>query len=223
MLEKIYWFSARIKNCDPGNWKYLGPHCALVETNEDEGSEVRKVSFQHQNSDCFAAQLDCANPFFLNHQEVYCAYDSCPWPIARSSSVHDSKLFVTSRVIHEGVDEQADAVSQVKGYHIFNFRGKLKVIAVPFIEGSHCPKKKDQLLGVAKFLKKMHDNGFVHGDIRLLNIVFTEKHEDSQLIDLDFGGKDDDDSLVYPPGYKEVLRDGHRVGIAAQHISLPCF
>jgi serine/threonine protein kinase len=91
----------------------------------------------------------------------------------------------------------------------------LKVIAVPFIEGSHIPQNKDQLLGVANFLKKMHDNGFVHGDIRLLNI---EKPEDSQLIDFDFGGKDDDDSLVYPPGYIKVLRDGDRVGIAGQRI-----
>jgi hypothetical protein len=82
MLEQIYWFRTRIDNCkncdpgnckkcDPGNWKYLGPHCALVETNEHEGGKVRKVSFRRQNSDCFAAQLDCANPFFLNHQEVY--------------------------------------------------------------------------------------------------------------------------------------------------------
>jgi hypothetical protein len=123
MLEQIYWFSARIKNCDPGNWKCLGPHCALVENNEDEGSEVRKVSFRRQNSDCFAAQLDCANPFFLNHQGVYRAYDSRPWPIARSSSVYDSKLFVTPRVIHEGVDEQADAVSQVEGYRISILEG----------------------------------------------------------------------------------------------------
>jgi hypothetical protein len=73
-------------------------------------------------------------------------------------------------------------------YRIFNFRGKLKVIAVPFIEGSHCPQSKEQLLVVAKCLKKMHDNGLVHGDIRLLNIVFTEKPEDSQLIDSDFRG-----------------------------------
>jgi hypothetical protein len=188
MLKQIYWFSARIKNCDPGNWKYLGPHCALVETNEDEGSEVRKVSFRLQNSDCFAAQLDCANPFFLNHQEVYRAYDSRPWPIARSSSVYDSKLFVIPRVLHEIVDKKPDAVNQVEGYRIFDFRGKLKVIAVPFIEGSHCPQSKEQLVVVTKYLKKMHDNGFVHGDIRLLNIVFTENPEDSQLIDFDFWG-----------------------------------
>jgi hypothetical protein len=39
-------------------------------------------------------------------------------------------------------DERADAVSQVEGYRIFNFRGKLKVIAVPFIEGRHYPSEQ---------------------------------------------------------------------------------
>jgi serine/threonine protein kinase len=152
----------------------LGPHCALV-----ENIAGQKVSCRRQNGFCFAAQLDCANPFFLNHQEVYRAYDSRPWPIARNSSVYDSKIFITPTTIYEAADdEQADAASQDK-YRIFNFRGKLKVIAIPFIEGSHIPQNKDQLLGVANFLKKMHDTGFVHGDIRLLNIVFTEKPEDS--------------------------------------------
>jgi serine/threonine protein kinase len=94
----------------------------------------------------------------------------------------------------------------------------LKVIAVPFIEGSHCPQSKEQLLGVANYLKKMHDVGFVHGDIRLLNIVFTEKADDSQFIDFDFGGKVDDNSPVYPPGYNEILRDRERIGIANEPI-----
>jgi serine/threonine protein kinase len=116
------------------------------------------------------------------------------------------------------VDENAKVAFQDQRYRIFDFRGKLKVIAVPFIEGSHVPQSKEQLLGVAKFLKKMHDSEFVHGDIRLLNIVFTKKPEDSQLIDFDFGGKGDDDSLVYPPGYKRPLEDGLRIGEGEERI-----
>jgi hypothetical protein len=218
MLKQIYWFSARVKKCNQGNWKYLSPHCALVSAAAEE-NEDRKVSCRRQNSVCFAAQLDCANPFFLNHQEVYRAYDSRPWPIARSSSVYDSGLFVVTREIDEVkvVDKRA-ADTFEDGYRVFDFGGQLKVIAIPFIEGSHCPQNKEQLVYVAKFLKTMHDQGFVHGDIRLLNIVFTANPSDSQLIDFDFGGREDDNSLVYPPGYKRILEDGERVGIAHQRI-----
>jgi serine/threonine protein kinase len=137
--------------------------------------------------------------------------------MTRSSTVYDSKKFVNSRDIEvTEVDQKADV--PVAGYRIFNGLGGLKVIAVPFIEGSHQPQNKAQLLGVAKFLKKMHDQGFVHGDVRLLNIVFTDEASDCQLIDFDFGGRSDDPLLVYPPGYKEMLGDGKRIGSAGDRI-----
>jgi hypothetical protein len=46
MLKQIYWFSARVKECDQGDWEYLGPHCVLVPaaTEQNEGSKDRKVS-----------------------------------------------------------------------------------------------------------------------------------------------------------------------------------
>jgi hypothetical protein len=66
MLKQIYWFSAQVKDRNKGNnWKYLGPHCALVPAEENEGSEDRKVSCWRQNFVCFAAQLNCANLCFL--------------------------------------------------------------------------------------------------------------------------------------------------------------
>jgi serine/threonine protein kinase len=126
-------------------------------------------------------------------------------------------MFVTSREIEvTEVDKKADV--PVAGYRIFNVLGGLKVIAVPFIEGSHQPQNKAQLLGVAKFLKRMHDQGFVHGDVRLLNIVFTDEASDCQLIDFDFGGRSDDPLLMYPPGYKKALGDGKRIGSAGHRI-----
>ena len=45
-----------------------------------------------------------------------------------------------------------------------------------------------QFLGVVETLSDMHQNGFVHGDIRLANMVFP-KDGKSSLIDFDFVGK----------------------------------
>ena len=45
-----------------------------------------------------------------------------------------------------------------------------------------------QFLGVVETLSDMHQNGFVHGDVRLANIVFSEDGT-SSLIDFDFVGK----------------------------------
>jgi hypothetical protein len=51
MLEQIYWFRIKIVI---QNWKYLGPHCALVETNEDEGSSPGEFWRQYS--------IDCLQP-----------------------------------------------------------------------------------------------------------------------------------------------------------------
>lgn len=102
-------------------------------------------------------------------------------------------------------------------YRLFDFCGGVEVIAVPFVEGSHVPESMAHLIYAAKFLKKMHDANYVHGDIRLLNMMFTDKPEDSKLIDFDFGGRVASD-LVYPPGYVQLLEDGKRVGVPHEPI-----
>lgn len=60
-------------------------------------------------------------------------------------------------------------------YRMFDFRGGLTVIAIPpFVEGSHIPNSKAQLLEVARHMKRIHEAGLLHGDPRLLNMVFSE-------------------------------------------------
>ena len=87
-------------------------------------------------------------------------------------------------------------------------RGKVEVIAVPFVDGGHICKNVEQALMIVRSLKELHDAGFVHGDIRGLNVVFS--HDSSaQFIDYDFGGKRGE--VNYPPGYKCCLLDGYRV------------
>jgi hypothetical protein len=84
--------------------------------------------------------------------------------------------------------------------------GKVEVIAVPFVAGSHACSNVHEALCLTRFLKEMHTEGFVHGDIRALNIVFAG--DKTMLIDYDFGGIDG--QVEYPPGYEKVLPDGGR-------------
>lgn len=86
-------------------------------------------------------------------------------------------------------------------------RCQVKVIAVPFIEGEHHCTRISQALSITKELEELHRAGFVHGDIRALNIVF-QKNGDAEFIDFDFGGKEG--IVNYPPGYVDILDDGIR-------------
>ncbi len=56
-------------------------------------------------------------------------------------------------------------------------------------------------------LRELHKNGYVHGDIRGFNVLFSENG--GGLIDFDFSGTPDD---TYPPGYRRSLTDGDRIG-----------
>ena len=68
----------------------------------------------------------------------------------------------------------------------------------------------DAALSVVKFLQDKHADGFVHGDIRGVTIVFSDKGE-GWLIDFGFGGKVDE-TLVFPDKYNKMLEDGRRDG-----------
>mmetsp|Transcript_2615 Transcript_2615/g.3566 ORF Transcript_2615/g.3566 Transcript_2615/m.3566 type:complete len:173 (-) Transcript_2615:724-1242(-) len=70
------------------------------------------------------------------------------------------------------------------------------------------PENIQQVIAVAQHLKSLHARGFVHGDVRLLNMVFCNDAEQSALIDFDFGGERG--KTTYPPGYRPTTTDGRR-------------
>lgn len=125
----------------------------------------------------------------------------------------------TQRVLH--VEDSGDGrVMEFRDECSSNFltffddngqRGKVEVIAVPFLKGSHGCTNIDAALSLVDFMQDMHKARFVHGDIRGFNIVFSS--DTGKLIDHDFGGKLDE--VVFPENYKEVLRDGYRIGCDA--------
>jgi len=97
-------------------------------------------------------------------------------------------------------------------HRLWRSEGKLLLIAAPFREGRHFATKPAEFVPIISEFEKLHKQGFVHGDIRGFNTVFTSKQDQGWLIDFDFGGKEHEETTVYPKGYKQALVDGKRPG-----------
>ena len=86
----------------------------------------------------------------------------------------------------------------------------LRVIRTPYRPGFHVATRPTSFLPIIDDLVKLHDMGFVHGDIRGFNTVFDENGRGC-LIDFDLGGEHG--NAQYPPGYRVDLRDGKRIEV----------
>lgn len=96
---------------------------------------------------------------------------------------------------------------------LWQFEGELLLIETDFHEGPQYALSSKDFIPVVSFLQNMHENGYVHGDIRCANIVFNKC-----LIDFDLGGRLQD-SPTYPDGYVRTLDDGSRLGRERQPIT----
>jgi serine/threonine protein kinase len=91
------------------------------------------------------------------------------------------------------------------------------VIAIPFRKGHHVAKHPGDFLPIIDHLEKLHEAGYVHGDIRAYNTLFQGSQ--GFLIDFDFGGKKCE-QLFYPQGYNQLLPDGMRKGRGGMKIEV---
>jgi serine/threonine protein kinase len=86
---------------------------------------------------------------------------------------------------------------------LWDFRGRFSVYATMFYVGQHVAWRPQDFIPVVNHLLWLHQDGFVHGDIRCCNIVFRME-EQGRLIDYDFGGRitgnPDGATPTYPPG-----------------------
>jgi hypothetical protein len=93
----------------------------------------------------------------------------------------------------------------------------IQIIATPYRPGQHVATRPKAFVPIIDQLQSLHENGFVHGDIRAFNTVFgNESNEQGCLIDFDFGGYKG--KRFYPKGYRRALEDGYRVGQGGQEI-----
>ena len=114
----------------------------------------------------------------------------------------------------EGKSNDGDA-----RHDLWENSGKLLVIETPFREGRHFAKTPVDFLPIIDELEALHKQGFVHGDIRGFNTVFSSVPNKGWLIDFDFGGFKHLETTVYPEGYKANLNDGSRMGSGGKKIT----
>ena len=123
------------------------------------------------------------------------------------------------------------AEDAVKEEWLWEFRGCIRIISTDFHEGVHYATRPEHLIPIIDHLEQLHENGYVHGDIRAYNMVLNyPKTQDiivdnaacqtpkGWLIDFDYGG------MIsaypkYPKGYVNDLKDGSRNGVAGDLIT----
>ena len=135
----------------------------------------------------------------------------------------------------EGVTVQSfgelPAKDAVKEEWLWEFRGCIRIISTDFHEGVHYATRPEHLIPIIDHLEQLHENGYVHGDIRAYNMVLNyPKPQDiivdngacqtpkGWLIDFDYGGMISANPK-YPKGYVNDLKDGSRKGVACDLIT----
>ena len=83
------------------------------------------------------------------------------------------------------------------------------VISYTKIEGDHAPPNNKSAMGVIDGLRKMHENGDLHLDVKAGNCLFNgTEHDRSALIDFDLSRPVD--GATYPENYVLDIADGQR-------------
>lgn len=81
------------------------------------------------------------------------------------------------------------------------------VIRYPFVEGAHVPSSVGQFKTLIEEVRRMHQQGVVHGDLRASNVVFGPRGRVT-VIDFDLAGPQD--VRRYPAGFCRDIDDGKR-------------
>ena len=128
-------------------------------------------------------------------------------------------LEIPVAVATDHADSQSDPDFGRDGFWTPSPKKQLLVIATPFRKGLHFAKFPTDFLPIIAHLQKLHKAGYVHGDIRAYNTVFSEqKGGPGFLIDFDFSGKKG--NAFYPKGYNPLLPDGYRRGEGGKEIKV---
>ena len=112
------------------------------------------------------------------------------------------KYFSSLETPHE--HPNLELLNSVHAYSDVRVEEVTSTLKCTYTSGDHEPAGVAQFRGVVQMLAKLHDRGYVHGDVRLQNIVFTKK--DSVLIDFDLAKKEGE---TYPSGYNCEFEGTH--------------
>ena len=103
--------------------------------------------------------------------------------------------------------EQLDYFKEVSLEPICSCDNRLTMMKYSFINAfGNYPRNLKHFTGVLNCLQRLHQKGYIHGDVREQNIIFAK--EDSFLIDFDLARKESRES-VYPSGYISTHPERH--------------
>ena len=87
----------------------------------------------------------------------------------------------------------------------------IQVVSTPYREGTHVAMRPKHFLPIIAQLQDLHGSGFVHGNIRAFNTVFSNIVDfPAYLIGFDLGGQNGE--VTYPKEYQGLLGDGWSIG-----------
>ena len=75
---------------------------------------------------------------------------------------------------------------------------RYQCLCYTYIKGTSRPKNVCQFAEILKALHKIHQAGYVHGDMRKVNLLFGETKDEAWIIDFDFAGIE---GSCYPEDY----------------------
>ena len=148
--------------------------------------------------------------------------DCCRIFINRSTNtVH--KIYDTRKENHQPIGPYQPNLELIKStgalsgvaQEFLTTDGRFCQLKYQYIEGSYIPMKLKQFAGVTRVLHKVHELGFVHGDIILANTVFSTEGDKSYLIDFDLAREEG--KGCYPEGYSN-LSVRHKGAYAHQYM-----
>lgn len=115
-----------------------------------------------------------------------------------------TKVFKLYDKLMEVFDHNFEVVKAVEGLPELDIEWltadeRISLISYKYIEGDHVPHSVDQFINIMSTLHQLHTLGYVHGDVRPANLVFTES--EGYLIDYDLARKE---GTPYPESYQRI-------------------
>ena len=92
---------------------------------------------------------------------------------------------------------------------LLHLNNRIKILKYNYIEGNHSPRNLRGIIGVLRNLNRIHEKGYVHGDIRAPNLMYG--CNSGTIIDYDFASPE---GSTYPEFYNSELPERAR-GAAA--------
>ena len=203
------WMSSGLQEfADENDYQYLSSSCCKCKFKADDKEGDHVVVLRSYDN---RARTSLRNP------EIYLD-ETCQTEVGVGKTNIVASLFSRSNEDLAELDKKNKEQNPLDSV-LWDQYGKrpLTILSTPYREGKHFATTPRAFLPIVRQLKKLHAEGFVHGDIRAFNTVFGENPEDGWFIDYDFGGKEG--TAWYPEGYKTGLTDGDRLGVEGEVIT----